>query len=446
METQTETLTSKTQETDKQETVTVQIWNATKKDEEQSLPQAPALDSFPEGGLKAWTSIFGAWLIQFCAFGYINAYGVYQDFYVREYLTNKTSAQISLIGSFQVFFAMSMSLVAGKLFDKGYFHHLMIGGSFLSSFSLFMLSISKPGQYYQVFLSQGIGQGIGIGLTLIPSMGIAAHYFRRKRGLAMGIVVSGSSVGATVHPVMINKLVFGTTGFHNGVRASAGLISGLLIIGNLLVRPRLPPKKDLPAVSMVSFAQDKRFVLTCLGSFLILMGFFMPFFFLQLDAVKHGIDVNLAFYTLAILNAASIFGRVLPSMFIDSWGVYNAMIPCTFICGILIMCMFGILNNAGTIMFSLLFGFFSGSFVALLSPMFASLAKNFSEIGARMGLGFTVNGIAVLIGSPVAGALLTDQFLWWRPIVFSGVLVLSGGCVLVVARHLVATSKGTRWV
>ncbi|KAJ7578598.1 MFS general substrate transporter [Mycena floridula] len=362
--------------------------------------------------------------------------GSARDFYVREYLTNKTSAQISLIGSFQAFFAMSMSLIAGKLFDKGYLRHLMAAGSFLSAFSLFMLSLSKPGQYYQVFLSQGIGQGIGIGLTLVPSIGVVAHYFRRKRGLAMGIVISGSSVGASCHPIMLNRLLFGATGFHNGVRASAGLISILMIIGTILIRPRLPPNKNLPAVSIVSFAKDRRYVLTALGSFITMIGFFFPFFFLQLDAVQHGIDENLAFYTLAILNAASIFGR----------GVYNAIIPCTFACGILILSMFGIINTAGTILFSLLYGFFSGAFVSLLSPLFASLSKDFSEIGARMGMGFTINGFAVLIGSPVAGVLLTEQFEWWRPIVFSGVLVLAGSCILVGARHLVASSKGTHWV
>jgi hypothetical protein len=32
-------------------------------------------------------------------------------------------------------------------------------------------------------------------------------------------------------------------------------------------------------------------------------------------------------------------------------------------------------------------------------------------------------GIGGLTGSPIIGALLTDNFIWWRPAVFSGVSI-----------------------
>jgi hypothetical protein len=40
---------------------------------------------------------------------------------------------------------------------------------------------------------------------------------------------------------------------------------------------------------------------------------------------------------------------------------------------------------------------------------------------ARLGLAFAVVGIATLIGTPISGGLLTDEALWWRPIIFAGV-------------------------
>jgi len=42
-------------------------------------------------------------------------------------------------------------------------------------------------------------------------------------------------------------------------------------------------------------------------------------------------------------------------------------------------------------------------------------------IRLRMGIAFTVLGVAALTGSPIAGALLTTHYAWWRPIVFSAV-------------------------
>lgn len=137
----------------------------------------------------------------------------------------------------------------------------MVSGSFLLSFSLFMLSLSKPEKFYQasrirtrplppqalqlnknsqIFLSHGLGAGLGAGLSYIPSIGIVTQHFHtpHSRALVMGIVASGSSLGGLLHPIMLNNLFHGHVGFANGVRASAGLITGLQVIALLLMRPK----------------------------------------------------------------------------------------------------------------------------------------------------------------------------------------------------------------
>jgi len=74
---------------------------------------------------------------------------------------------ISWIGSINLFLGVSLGLVSGTLYDRGYLYvrppralsaldtnsrsyHLLFGGSLLQSFALFMLSLTKPGQYYEV--------------------------------------------------------------------------------------------------------------------------------------------------------------------------------------------------------------------------------------------------------------------------------------------------------
>jgi MFS family permease len=119
----------------------------------------------------------------------------------------------------------------------------------------------------QVFLSQGLGIGLAFGLTYIPSLGIVGHYFQRRRALAMGIAASGSSIGGVIHPIMLNHLFYGSSGFHVGVRASAGLNLGLMVVGVLLMRTRLPPKKTgaklLP--QLAAFLQDPPYVFAISG-------------------------------------------------------------------------------------------------------------------------------------------------------------------------------------
>jgi MFS family permease len=65
-------------------------------------------------------------------------------------------------------------------------------------------------------------------------------WFLKRRGLAMGITVSGSSLGGVCFPIMLSRL-FDSVGFGWGVRAAAFLILGCMIVANLLVRSRLPP-------------------------------------------------------------------------------------------------------------------------------------------------------------------------------------------------------------
>ena len=43
--------------------------------------------------------------------------------------------------------------------------------------------------------------GVGVGLVFVPSATIAMAYFRRWRGLALGIVMSGGAFGDMIFPL-----------------------------------------------------------------------------------------------------------------------------------------------------------------------------------------------------------------------------------------------------
>jgi hypothetical protein len=116
---------------------------------------------------------------------------------------------------------------------------------------------------------------VGLGMTYVPCLGVIAHHFKERRSLAMGIVASGSSVGAIVHPIMLNKLFHSSVGFHNGVRASAGLNLTLLVLAVLLMRTRLPPQKTGNAIPIASFFRDVPYAITAFGYVGIIRAFSM---------------------------------------------------------------------------------------------------------------------------------------------------------------------------
>ncbi|KAK4925405.1 hypothetical protein LTR28_012260, partial [Elasticomyces elasticus] len=146
------------------------------------------LDSI-DGGRNAWLQVFGGFLVCFNVWGYSMAYGAFQSFYELQFLPEHSASSLSWIGTFQGALLVLVGVIAGPLFDVGYYVILVYAGSFLLVFGIMMLSLSTT--YWEVFLSQGLCMGLGSGLLYIPSLALVALSFERKRSLAMGIVTSG---------------------------------------------------------------------------------------------------------------------------------------------------------------------------------------------------------------------------------------------------------------
>lgn len=402
------------------------------------------LDSsdFPEGGVTAWGTALGASLIQFCGAGLTSSYGVFQDFYTQTYLTNSTPSAIAWIGSVNALLIFSVGLVSGRLLDRGAFYHVMKIGCLLQCFFLFMLSLAKPNGYYQIFLSQGIGSGVAIGLTNVPSIAVVSHHFQRRRAFAMGLVVAGASMGSILHPIMLNNLINGRLGFANGVRASAGMIGGLLLIAYLLMRTRLPPQPQAVSYTRVlqNSLRDRPYVCACLGMAAFEVGFFFVAFYLQLDSRLHGLSKGFSFYSLTIFHAGSLIGRLTAGVISSYLGISNTIIGCSFISSAVIFSIIGLRSVASVALIGISYGYFSGGCIALMAPLISYLTPEISDIGARMGISFTISGIGSLIGAPICGAVLTSHYIWWKPAVLAG-SVATGGSILFASMQFILKSR-----
>ncbi|KAF8136727.1 major facilitator superfamily domain-containing protein [Boletus edulis] len=309
----------------------------------------------------------------------------------------------------------------------------MIGGSLLQSFALFMLSLAQPGQYYQIFLAQGIAQGIAQGTLYVPTVAVVSHHFHKRRTLAMSLVASGTPLGAIVHPVMLNNLL----------TAAAAFISILLLIACLLIRTRLEPP-NVPQITCPServFCTTCRFVSCVLGKLLFFqMGFYYPLFYFQIDSVKHGNSETFSFYSLVLLNGGNLIGRLSAGFIASRVGVPRLIILSTAVCAILIFGMIGLNRVATVVVLGTIYGYFAGTYITMLPPTMTLLTSDFSEIGARMGIGMTMTGFGSLLGGPISGALLTSQYKWWQPSLFNGLISLTG-CGMLIIMQLALTRR-----
>lgn len=62
-------------------------------------------------------------------------------------------------------------------------------------------------------------------------------------------------------------------------------------------------------------------------------------------------------------------------------GVYNVVIAVTFACGVITLATLAVDNAAGIICIALFYGFFSGAYIGLIGPLFASLSRSVNEVG-----------------------------------------------------------------
>jgi len=296
-----------------------------------------------------------------------------------------------------------------------------------------MLSLCK--EFWQVLLAQGFCIGLGTACLFVPAVAILSQYFTTRIAAATGLAASGSSLGGVLYPIILNKLI-PQIGFAWAVRTVGFICLGTLLVPNLVMKVRVLPPARRALIDPSAF-KHPAFLMFCIASFLTFTGLFQPFFFVQSFAIVKNITTeDLAFYLLSMLNATSVFGRIIPNIVADKVGPMNVIFPCAIITGILILCLIAVTNLGGIVTFVLLFGFFSGSLVSLPPTVVVHLTKDRRFIGTRMGMCFSFTAVGALISTPIGGQLLKVNADFWKTWVFGGVLSLVGGILMFVARGL----------
>ncbi|KAI5462806.1 major facilitator superfamily domain-containing protein [Mariannaea sp. PMI_226] len=366
-------------------------------------PPAPTPSPPPNGGTTAWLQVVGAFLLFFSSWGLVNTFGVFQEFFRENYLSSFPPSSISWIGTVQGFLLIVVGVLSGPLYDLGYLRGLIGVGASLIFMGL--LIAGEVREYFGIFLSLSLLVGLGAGCLFVPSVAIVAQYFTTRRPFATGIAAAGGSFGGVVFPIVF-KQALDHVGYGWACRILAFIVLATLIWPFIVMKPRSIPGKKRTLLDLAAF-KDLSFTLFSLSLFFTFVGLYIPFFYLpsysrsQLD-----VSASLAFYLLAVLNSGSFFGRLIPNLIANYAGSLNILLFCIFTSGILVFFWIPIQNLAGVIAFAILYGFFSGAVVSLPPTALVSISPDISKVGTRLGMSFSFAGFGLLVGNPIAGALL----------------------------------------
>ncbi|OKL57666.1 hypothetical protein UA08_06944 [Talaromyces atroroseus] len=406
-------------------------------------PAGPAPPQFADGGWAAWSTVGAGWCCMFVSLGWINSIGVFQTIYEEDLLKNYSSSTIAWIMSLQTFIMFGGAPFFGKVFDSYGPRFLLLGGTFFHVFGLMMTSLAK--EYYQFILAQSVCSGLGASAIFYSSTNSIATWFRKNRAMALGIASSGSACGGVVIPILIAQM-YRKVNFGWAVRTAAFIFLGLLAIANVFLRSALKHKpKPFRVTDFVSPLKEPRFILVSMACFMIFLGVFLPGNFIVLDAIRHGMNANLAFYLLAVLNGVSALGRIIAGRVADKIGRFNCMIIVNMLSAIFVLGFWiPAHTNPELLVFAAFIGFTSGAFVAMVAAVIGQIS-DIRQIGVRNGTNFFCVSFAALIGNPIAGALIQrDDGGYSYMQIFSGAAFFVGTCLFFSARIVQAGPGWTK--
>jgi MFS family permease len=145
-------------------------------------------------------------------------------------------------------------------------------------------------------------------------------YFRKRRAIAGGLAVAGSSLGGVIFPLMVVHLL-PKVGFPWTMRICAFLILGLLIVTNLTISSYLQHKpRPFKLSQYIGPLRELNFLLMCICSFFLycrrdvhptkneakgqIGGMFVPLNYIVTSAIHDGMSITMAFNLIPILNGA----------------------------------------------------------------------------------------------------------------------------------------------
>ncbi|RHZ43330.1 putative MFS monocarboxylate transporter [Aspergillus thermomutatus] len=400
---------------------------------------------------RANLTILGSFTGLFCTVGFLNSFGIFEEYYAKNQLADKSESTIAWLGALSIFFVFSASVVSGPLLDAFGPKLLLYVGSFGTVFSIMMTSLCK--ELCQFILAQGILLGVSLALLVCPMLALVGQYIKVKRGAAMGIVIAGSSLGGVIWPIVINELLKKPNiRFEWTMRIVGFIMIPLLAISCLCCRPpkTQPTTKPLserpdgnetviPEQEPVntpktefSILREPKMQVTCLAFFITYFGMFSPFFYTTSYAVAQGFSADLSFYTISIINGASFFGRIVPGILADRYGRFNCCILATLLSGVIALCWTAATSVAGLVVWSAAYGFSSGAILSLQQACAAQIATP-KNLGLSIGAVMASTSLSAMSGIPISGEL-AGKYGYLSLSIYSGVSLLAGTLLLAVAR------------
>ena len=319
--------------------------------------------------------------------------------------------------------------IVGRMTDKYGAKIIFCISAIAMGLGFFLCGLVK--ELWQFYLFYVIAS-LGVGATTALPTSIIQKWFIKKKGLALGIVVSGIGAGPLFAAPLVNYLIL-----HFGWRASYFIIGGLLWVVLTLIALAMVDKPEKIGLHPLGQEEPRRESDTETQSghrttgegdipqrrtewitrdavrtktFFILSSIWMlcaiPVHLIMINIVPFAINVGIpqgvAATGLGFIGGVSIAGRLLGGAFSDLLGLKRSLIIAAFFSTAALLWLPFIRSSYMFLTFVVVYGFFYGARVPQIPGLIGTYfgTKNITEI---MGIFWALAGVGAIIGSLIGG-------------------------------------------
>ncbi|KAF9906919.1 hypothetical protein EC991_011482 [Linnemannia zychae] len=442
------------------------------------------LNSLKEGGTKGWLAVLGSFLIHCFVFAPTEfIFGIFEHHY-QIVFPGASASSIAFVGTTGSGITYLTGFLSGIVADRVGYRPTAFIGAVIMAVSLILASFST--QLWHLYACHGVLFGFGASFAYTPAIAVPSQYFSLNRGLVIGLAVSGTGMGgfvlAPLTQALIEKLdVFWT------LRIIAILTFVVCGLASLLIKEKKDADLQSPLANMdhqagvssrdqeqtlggsstdygdttvferepeqpdsieqqqrrepegplkPSFFQslhvlkDPQFLSLTLANVTVSIGYLVPLYFMQTYAVFIGLTPEQGALILGLANGSGFAGRVLLGLIADRVSNTKTLLFSAWATAFSVMVLWPIAKSFATLLImGITFNVFAGCYISLV-PVAVAESFGTQTIASMIGLMYAVGGIAIWVGSPLAGFILDSTLpnLSYTPVIWT-----AGASVLLAA-------------
>jgi len=385
--------------------------------------------------------VVAAFFIMVVMWGVLYSFGVFFKPVMTEF--GWTSAAVS--GAYSLCFLLLgvSGIITGRITDMFGPRVIVIVCGFF--FGLGCLLMSQISAIWQFYLFYGVMVAVGISGSFVPLTSTVARWFVKRRGMMIGIVLSGVGVGTMIIPPLATHLI-STYDW----RISYIILGSIALV--LVISAAQFLKRDPGRVGQLPYGADEvkteNLNLEAVGLslkqavrtrqfWLLWITFLFAGFCIQavvVHIVPHvtemGVSAAAAATILAAIGGFNTAGRIIMGSAADKIGSKPTLIVSAILMSVALSWLVGAREMWMFYSFALIFGISFGGFLALLSPVVVEMF-GLREQGVLLGAVHFGMAIGEAIG-PVAAGGLFDVTGSYNSAFLIGASIIAIGFILIL--------------